>query len=63
MTKRARGDDIFEVREHRQRHPDWDYREHRDAFEPQTDEPQWDDAADDLAASMVASDDDLFDPS
>lgn len=63
MTKRARGDDIFEVRDHRQRHPDWDYREHRDAFEPQTEEPQWDDAADDLAASMVASDDDLFDPS
>jgi len=69
MTNEAPGDDIYEVREHRSRNPDWNFREYNDpweSLEPMAEGSSafYDDAAEDLAASMIASgDDDLFDPS
>lgn len=66
MTGGARADDIYEVREFRERKPDWDYRSYDDHTNVGvTVEVGLDDAASDLANSMVGNqDDDLFsDPS
>jgi len=63
ITKGSNGDDLFEVQEHRRNHPDWDYRTYKDSFTTNYDEPLWDDAAEDLASSMSARDDDFFDGS
>ena len=73
ITRGAHTDAIFEVREHRQQNPDWDYRTHRDPFDGDgllhdddgTDRlSAMDSAADALASSMATdNDNDLFDPS
>jgi len=67
MTREAPGDDIFEVREHRFRHPNWSYRDYRDPWHSNQDDDDvglFDDAAEDLASSMAADNDaGLFDPS
>jgi hypothetical protein len=70
ITNRSYGDDIYEVREHRQRFPDWDHRRHRDPWDDDDDHDDgpvnafMDDAADDLVASMADNDDmGLFDAS
>ena len=67
MTGGARADDVYEVREFRTRHPDWDYRTYDDPTNlgADSDSSAIDDAASDLASSMVGNqDDDLFsDPS
>ena len=72
MTKGARGDDLFEVRDFRQRHPNWNYK----SFDDPTTDPAsvdygimhdaplgnqaMDYAAADLADSMTTSSDDRF---
>jgi len=67
ITNRSYGDDIYEVREHRQRFPDWNHRRHRDPWDDDDDygnDAIIDNAADDLVASMAESDDaGLFDAS
>ena len=66
MTGGARADDIYEVREFRERNPNFNYRSYDDPYDTDDhiDSPM-DDAAEDLALSMSSSgDDDLFmDPS
>jgi len=71
MTDGSAADDLFEVRDFRQRHPEWNYKTYRDPIESdlsvdaETDAGLFDEAAEELAASMKSSDDhDLFsDPS
>lgn len=71
ITNRSHGDDIYDVHQHRQRYPDWDHRKykgrllHDDKDDFEDDGIHFiDDAAEDLASSMAAHDDDgLFDPS
>ncbi len=65
ITNRSYGDDIYEVREHRQRFPDWNHRQHHDPWVADDDHAIafMDDAAGDLASSMVENDNELFDPS
>ena len=67
ITNASYGDDIYEVREHRQRFPNWNHRRHRDPWMSADDDDHveafMDDAASDLASSMAENDSDLFDPS
>lgn len=75
ITNRSYGDDIYEVREHRQRFPDWNFRQHRDPWSKDSDDDYndgimtdgavggMDGAASALASSMAENDSDLFDPS
>jgi len=59
VTHRARGDDIYEVREFHARHPGWNYRNHHDPVETvsQPEEAAMDGAAAALASSMKTPDD------
>ena len=71
ITNSSYGDDIYEVRQHRQRFPNWDHRRHRDPWDDDDDDRDvgqansfMDDAADDLVSSMADQDDaGLFDGS
>ena len=67
ITNSSYGDDIYEVREHRQRFPNWNHRQHRDSWHTDDDDDYAnaliDDAAGDLSSSMADNDSDLFDPS
>ena len=67
ITNASYGDDIYEVREHRKRFPDWNHRRHRDPWAADDDDDHvdafMDNAASDLASSMAENDSDLFDPS
>jgi hypothetical protein len=75
ITKGARGDDLFEVRNFHERHPGWDYQAFRDpasssdtVFDATGSEPMIDSAgheamnaaAEDLASSMASPNDELF---
>lgn len=65
MTGGSAADDIFEVREFRQRYPDWNHRSYVDptvgavglSIDPTN---VWDEAAEDLASSMMENTDDGF---
>jgi hypothetical protein len=61
ITNMAVGQDIQEVRTFYERHPDWDYRTHRDPWEPAgTSRPDHalDAAAPDMALEMASTEDD-----
>lgn len=65
MTGGAIADDIYEVREFRRQRPGWNYREYEDPASigvetGLTGVNPYDDAAEDLASSMTAGNDDLF---
>ena len=59
LTHRARGDDIYEVRQFYERHPGWDYRRYHEpgATVSQPEERAMDGAAEALASSMMTPDD------
>ena len=66
ITNSSYGDDVYEVREHRQRFPNWDHRRFRDPWDDDDDhvDASIDVAADDLVASMADQNDaGLFDGS